>query len=87
MRDVDLQEIHALVEEAAGLFSWAGETLEQLEALFDSMASQMPESRLRNLAHLGRETCDDRYERFLESRDKFNCVSSDLYELLRSRKG
>lgn len=83
----DLKEIYALIEEAAGMFSWAGETMEQMEALLETIRKETPECRVRVLAELGREVCDDRYERFYDLRDKFNCASGDLLTLLRAKGG
>lgn len=84
---INLDEIRDLVEKAAGMFSWAGETLEQLEAVLETIRKEMPESRVRILAELGRDVCDDRYERFYDLRDEFNCKSDDLRALMRAQGG
>jgi hypothetical protein len=83
---IDLKEIRDLLETAGGMFSWAAETLEQLGALYDAIKKQAGESSLCHLADLGSGVCDDRQELFFDLRDKFNCASSDLYELLRTQR-
>lgn len=84
---INLDEIHDLMQKAGGMFAWAAESLEQLEALLESIRKEAPESRLRHMATLGRDVCDDRYTIFLDLRDEFNCKSDDLRALMRAQGG
>ncbi|MFP3709111.1 hypothetical protein SB783_34395 [Paraburkholderia sp. SIMBA_009] len=83
---INLSEIHDLIEKAGGMFSWAAETLEQVEAVLETIRKETPESRVRHLAELARDACEDRCQTFFDLRDEFNCKSDDLRALLCASK-
>ncbi len=70
---IDSKELTGLLTTSAGSFAFAGETFEQVSALFAAIIKFLPEhGDARQLALLGEDLCDDRSETFIGLRNEFN---------------
>lgn len=69
----DTKELTALIENSAGSFAFACDTLAQVSALFSALIKFLPEhGNAHQLALLGEDLCDDRADVFSRMRDDYN---------------
>ncbi|MDR8396980.1 hypothetical protein NE850_11580 [Paraburkholderia sp. USG1] len=70
---VDTKEAVSLLSNAGGMFAYAGESFQQVGALFAALLKFLPEhGDARQLALLGEDLCDDRAQTFVDLNAEYN---------------
>ncbi|MGF6757270.1 hypothetical protein [Paraburkholderia sp. GAS42] len=85
---LSLVSLHRLVDDAAGQFAIASETLNDLGALFEAIIAATKGHELAHrLAALGARTAEEYRESFETKRDDYNRHSGNIVEAMQASRG